>query len=187
MHPEKPYIRIVVAFFVLLIIVVIAAGIYRFDITGGDMHVSQPGSLDPKNATYQIDGKSVTLSSGTSVQDLAPGSASKITTKYFGNEATGDLNGDGKDDEAFIITQDMGGSGTFYYLAAEISGPNGYSGTNAVFLGDRIAPQPTSIMSGIITANYADRKPGEPMTASPSMGVSRHFHVENGMLTEIAK
>lgn len=105
-------------------------------------------------------------------------------TQYFGNEAWADLNGDGTEDVAFLLTQDGNGSGTMYYLVAALSDATGYKGTNAIFLGDRIAPQTTEIRDGTIVANYATRKEGEPMTARPSIGVSKLLTVENDMLVE---
>ena len=53
---------------------------------------------DPKNATYNIEGTPVTLVNGVSIVSAAPGSASKVTTRYFGNEVVHDLNGDGRPD-----------------------------------------------------------------------------------------
>src|SRR5574338_470368 len=64
---------------------------------------------DPQNATYLIEGKPVTLVNGMAEQEIAPGSASKQVTKYFGNEVQIDLNADGLMDSAFLLTQDGGG------------------------------------------------------------------------------
>jgi membrane-bound inhibitor of C-type lysozyme len=140
-----------------------------------------------KDGTYAIDGQDITLSNGASQIEAASGSASKIITKYFGNDATGDINGDGKPDIAFLLTQSGGGSGTFYYVVAALNTGEGYAGTNAVLLGDRIAPQTTEIQNGEIIVNYADRKAGEPMTAAPSVGVSKYLNIENGQLVEAKK
>jgi hypothetical protein len=137
-------------------------------------------AADYKNATYQVDGQSVTLVNGVSEVEAAPGSASKIVTRYFGNEAVGDLNGDGKQDVAFLITQEGGGSGTFFYEVAALLTDQGYLGTNAVLLGDRIAPQTTAIDNATIIVNYADRNPGESFSVAPSMGVSKYFKVTDG-------
>ena len=143
---------------------------------------------DYKNATYTIDGTPVTLVNGVSETPAAPGSASMVTVKYFGNDAKGDLNGDGIDDVAFLITQNSGGSGTFYYVAAALqNSAGGYTGTNAMLLGDRIAPQTTEIRDGEIIVNYTDRKPGQPMTTKPSVGVSKYFKLQNGGLVETTK
>lgn len=139
---------------------------------------------DYKNISYMIEGKEITLVNGYSEIEIAPGSASKIITKYFGNEAEGDVNGDGVSDISFLVTQESGGSGTFYYLVSAIKTDSGYKGTNAILLGDRISPQTTNYNNGEVVVNYADRKPGEPMTADPSVGVSRYFKVQGDFLVE---
>lgn len=141
-------------------------------------------SNDYKNATYTIEGNAVTLVNGEASSPGAPGSASMAETKYFGNDATGDLNSDGVPDVGFILTQSTGGSGTFYYAVAALKTADGYTGTNAVLLGDRIAPQTTQIKDGVLVVNYADRAPGEPMTAEPSVGVSKYLEIQNGTLAE---
>jgi hypothetical protein len=142
-------------------------------------------SLDYKNTTYAIEGTQVKLVNGESVVEAAPGSASKITTKYFGNVAKGDLNGDTIPDLAFLLTQNTGGSGTFYYVVVAIQNKDGsYSGSNAKLIGDRIAPQTTEISGNKITVNYANRKPGEPMTAQPTVGESAVFTYSNNQLRE---
>jgi hypothetical protein len=134
-------------------------------------------SISYKDATYIIEGNPVTLVNGNAEREVATGSASKIVTTYFGNEAVGDLDGDGKDDIAFLLTQNTGGTGIFYYVAVGLKTDTGYQGTNAVLLGDRIAPQTTEIRDGQITVNYAERAEGEPMTTQPSVGVSKYLKV----------
>jgi hypothetical protein len=103
-----------------------------------------------------------------------------LTTNYFGNRVDADFNGDGKIDSAFIITQTGGGSGTFFYLAHTLGG-------EAIFLGDRIAPQTTEWKNGEVIVNYADRKPTDPMTTQPSVGVTRYFKAEGATLVEVKK
>lgn len=115
-------------------------------------------SSDYKSAEYMIEGQRVTLGD---------------STKYFGNELMTDLDGDGVDDVVFIITQENGGSGTFYYVVAALNTPRGYVGSEAILLGDRIAPQTIEKGTGkIIVVNYADRATGEPFTTPPSVGKS---------------
>ena len=127
-------------------------------------------SFDPRNASYIIDGLSITLVDGVSEVEAAPGSASKIVTRYFGNEAVGDLNGDGRDDTVYLLSHSTGGSGLFYYAVAVLNKVDGYKVTNTFFVGDRISPQSTNIISSEIHVNFAERKPGEPMTVDPSQG-----------------
>src|SRR5690606_29172945 len=88
--------------------------------------------------------------------------------------------GDGDDDIAFILTQETGGSGTFFYAVAAIKTDYGYVGSDGYLLGDRIAPQSTDLSPNprhkyVVVFNYADRAPSEPMTAEPSVGKSAYL------------
>jgi heat shock protein HslJ len=128
---------------------------------------------DHRNIEYTIGGRTVVLVDGVAEEPAAPGSAARIVTRYFGNEARGDLNGDGRDDVAFLLTQEPGGSGTFFYAAAALDTPRGLVGSHAVLIGDRIAPQTTELRpDGMIVVNFADRAPGESFTTPPSVGKS---------------
>lgn len=165
-------------YLILIILVLVAViGFFGFKKTG-----KQVLAQDYKNATYIIDGQPVTLNNGLSEIAAAPGSATKIITRYFGNEVKHDLNDDGREDVAFLLTQETGGSGVFFYVVAALNTPAGYVGSSATFLGDRIAPQTTEMDEGktskgtnrqnVIVVNYAVRLPGEPFTTRPSMGKS---------------
>ena len=136
-----------------------------------------------KNATYTIESDVVALKDG-SLAIPAINSSDKITTQYFGNQAVGDVNGDDLPDIAFLLTQQTGGTGTFYYVAVLFTGGASYQRTNAVFIGDRVAPQTTEIRDGKIIVNYADRKEGEPMITRPSVGKSMYLVVKNGQLVK---
>jgi len=147
-------------------------------------------SKDVENGTYFIDGQLITLVNGVAENEVMPGSESKQITSYFGNEVEVDLNSDGLLDMAFLLQQENGGSGTFYYVAAAVKTADGYLGTNAIFLGDRIAPQSTNLDQNNPTrfvVNYVDRKEGEPMSSPPTEGVSKTFKFENGSLVEVAE
>ena len=75
---------------------------------------------DYKDTEYVIDGTRIKLENGLAETEAAPGSASKIVTRYFGNELKTDLDGDGSDDVVFLVTQERGGSGTFFYAVAAL-------------------------------------------------------------------
>lgn len=167
--------------FGLLVLIIVGVGFYLYSAptVGGQ----QPSATDPKNATYEIQEKDVTLKDGNSIVEDSP--ESRTITAYFGNEAKGDLDGDGDEDSAFILIQNGGGSGTFVYVVAALKDGDGYRGTNGILLGDRIAPQTTEIKDGEVIVNYADRKADEPMSAQPSVGVSLKVKVENGRLVVI--
>lgn len=129
-----------------------------------------------KDATYNIEGQSVKLTNGKSEVSIVPGSASKVVTTYFGNEVTHDFDNDGREDIAFLLAQNTGGSGTFYYVVVALNKEGGYVGGDATLIGDRIAPQTTEVDSrGFIVVNYADRKPGESFAVKPSVGKSLWF------------
>lgn len=81
-----------------------------------------------------------------------------------------------------VIASEPGGSGTFYYVAvAELDG-SVYTGSAGVLLGDRIAPQRVTFADGVVTVDYAERRPGEPMSAQPSVTASKRFVYRNGVL-----
>ena len=113
---------------------------------------------DYKEAEYVIEGERVLLGE---------------TVQYFGNEVTLDLNKDGREDVVFLVTSQPGGSATFVYAVAALNTERGYVGSQGLLLGDRIAPQTTEIRpNNIVLVNYADRAPGDPFTAEPSVGKS---------------
>ncbi len=175
---------------ILIIIAIIILGGADYFIYQSKTEIENPEetervALTPKNCAYIIEGKNITLEDGYSEEEIAPGSASKVITRYFGNEASKDFNGDGLSDIAFVLTQESGGSGTFYYIAVALGDFNGCKGTNAVFLGDRVAPQTTEIQDGKIIVNYADRKTDEAMTVLPSIGVTRQFVLEGMTLKDV--
>jgi hypothetical protein len=166
---------------VLVIVVLGLVGVFAYHVlkSSDDNRVVQVippvVSFDPANTTYTIDGQSVTLVNGKASVSAVPGSATQVTTSLFGKPTMGDLNHNSTTDAAVILVQNPGGSGTFYYVAAAIATASGTEGTNAILLGDRIAPQTLEIQNGTIIANYADRKPGQPMSKQPSVGVSKYF------------
>lgn len=164
---------------IVTIIILALIGFGMYQIRGTAPVTSTPVvESNPKNATYRIEGMPVTLKNGISEIPAAPGSASMITTQYFGNELKHDFDGDDRDDTAFILTQNTGGTGTFYYVVIALNTVNGYVGSDAFLLGDRIAPQPLNMSmdagkGNILVANYVDRNPGESFAISPSVGKSK--------------
>ena len=152
----------------MYVLPILTAGILLSACAPATAPTSNAGT-DPLNATYTLDGQSVTLQNGKSTQTI-PGSSAQIVTQNFAAPTYGELNGDSQKDASFILTQTNGGSGQFFYMVASLKTAAGFVGTNGVLMGDRIAPQgPLTITNGIIEVNYADRAAGEPMTAQPSV------------------
>jgi hypothetical protein len=164
----------------IALLAIAIGGFYVFSAEDRDENIA---SLDHRDATYLIEGVNVTLRDGTAKTDAKEGSASKVVTTYFGNELKTDLDGDGREDIAFLLTQQKGGSGTFFYVVAALNTVNGYVGSDGYLLGDRIAPQTTEASQNprhkhVIVVNYADRATGEPMTAKPSVGKSAYLKLD---------
>ena len=140
-------------------------------------------ATDYRNAEYVIEGQRITLADGLAEAEASPGSASRIVTRYFGNELKTDLNDDGREDVVFLLTQQRGGSGTFFYAVAALNTAAGYVGSDGYLLGDRIAPHTTVVSrdprhQNVIVVNYGDRRPDEPMTAQPSVGKSLYLKLD---------
>lgn len=139
--------------------------------------VTQPSATDYKNTTFNIEGRDVRLVNGTAA-------GGEMMTRYFGNDLKTDLNGDNIPDLAFLVTQEPGGSGTFFYVVGAVQQSDGtYIGSDGYLLGDRIAPQSTNLSQNprhknVIVVNYVDRAAGEPMTAQPSVGKSVYLKLD---------
>lgn len=148
--------------------------------------ISQPSSAkSPEQACYVIEKQEVCLIDGRIEVVAAPESATKITTSIFGRPVYGDLDGNGSSDAVMLLVQNSSGSGIFYYVAAALNANGGFSGTNAIFLGDRISPQNIQIRDGVIIADYAACGANEPMTTPPSIGISKHLALKENKLTEM--
>lgn len=143
--------------------------------------------VDPLNAYYLVDKNTIKLENGTYEKSIENSSAKEVI-KIFGNPVIGDLNGDGvQADAAIILTQDLGGSGTFYYLVASVKNFYGYKGSNAVFLGDRIEIDKLNIKNGIIELTYLDRAEKDSMADKPSIRKAFSLKVEGSVLVPITK
>ena len=145
----------------------------------------EAGSEDPLNAVYRIDETEIILRDGRFEILAAPGSESMLSAVVFDTPVFGDLDGDDIPDAALILVYQGGGSGTFYYLAAALKRGNGFRGTNAILLGDRIKPRAVRIQERTIIAEFLDRDAGEPMASAPTVAVSRAAVVEGDDLVEL--
>lgn len=130
-------------------------------------------SLLTKTATFTIDGQNQPLKQGRLVM--------------FDEPAYSDLDGDGDQDAVVILEAAPGGSGDFYYVAVAFNVNNSFQGSEGMLLGDRVTPQSVDIRNGVIIANFAVRKPGEPFTTEPSVGMSKYFRLVDGKLSEVPK
>lgn len=179
--------------FILVLVVIILATLYWAYKTNPKQKNGEQNNdvmsfvANPKNCSYRINKQNIQLVNGYAEEDVAPNSITKTITRYFGNEVSADFNNDGTLDTAFILTQSLGDATPFYYLAVALSDKGRCRGSNAVLLGDRIAPRTTEFINGNITANYITRDANETMTETPSIGASRYFQISGDTLIEVNK
>src|SRR5262249_40216891 len=74
------------------------------------------------------------------------------------------------------------GSGTFYYVAALLGTSPGVTVTPAVLLGDRIKVSSVRLDGRTLVVELLDRPAGQPMTASPTVAVTKRFGLSGGAL-----
>jgi hypothetical protein len=119
------------------------------------------------------------ISDNTFVQSAAVVRAvPKSQQKYFGDEAVGDLNGDNEDDVAFLINRKDDERGVLYYLVAALATSTGRTGTNLIFLGDKVIPQNITIIDRTIIIDTV---------AGPSVELERFYaQVIGGDLQKVA-
>jgi len=166
---------ILVLFFVLLI-----TGVISFDFISKEDIRFQPDVL---NIPYIINGESFALVNGKVEKEYAPGSATKNILSIFGEPVYGDFDNDGDVDAGVMLQHNPGGSGMFYYAVFVMNDKEASQPTNAILLGDRIAPQTIEAREGYVIYNYAERGVDEPMTTPPSIGKSLYVKYNSNIKT----
>jgi hypothetical protein len=141
-----------------------------------------------QNAEYASEftaSKKAKLAAGKYEESAAPGSASKVTVTLLAFPmAFGDLNGDGVDDAAVLLTTNSGGSGTFVVLNVVLNDKGAAKFASAVLLGDRVQPKTITIAGGVITVDEIRHSPTDPLCC-PTQQATLKFKLVDGKLTEI--
>lgn len=173
---------------IIWVVIVVGVAVVAFFMLNSYLYKQKQAVVasDYKNAEYVIAGERVKLVDGYAETQIENSSA-KTITRYFGNEVMTDLNSDGREDVVFLITQETGGSGVFYYAVAALKTEGGYVGSQALFLGDRIAPQTTELSQNpqhknVIVVNYADRAQGEGFAVAPRVGKSIYLKLDTASM-----
>ena len=171
---------------IILVLIVLAVGGIYFSRNSGTDVANNPSNTgefrpDPSSATFAFDDGEFTLSNGK-YESEKDGIFEEIT--LLEESATGDLNGDNKEDTAVLLARNSGGSGVFVSAAAYVSGPVGYKGTKTIYIGDRISPTSVTISNGVVTVNFLDRREDEPFSAEPTVPTSKQFVFKNGEFVE---
>lgn len=146
---------------------------------------AQKGGLtldSARSATYVVEGERVTLADGRSEQPI-PDSVAKNITEATDHASLGDVAG--KKVAAVVLRQTTGGTGTFYYIAAVTDTAGTPTGTDAVFIGDRITIKGVGIKDGAVTVTYLDRPEGTPMSTAPTAEKMKKYILSGNTLAEI--
>ena len=131
---------------------------------------SAQAPADPANAGYYIDGIVYTLVNGELEQAIED-STTVNKFKLLDFKAVGDINKDGTDDVAVVLTNDAGGSGTFYYLAIFTSGSSPVI-ENTSYLGDRIVVKDITFTNNQFQVKYLDRDSESDMASDPTIEIT---------------
>lgn len=146
---------------------------------------------DYKNTSYTIDGQRVLLKEGYSTTEqnsMLEGTGTPVVTvSIFGKEIVTDFDQNTFTDTASILKSESSATSTYYYIAMALSDGTSVSGTNAIFIGDRITPLTSVYKDGEIVISYYDRGVNEPVTVKPTRMMTRHFKLLNGRLVEVLK
>jgi hypothetical protein len=136
-------------------------------------------------------------------QPVQPGDVTADGAVSLLASVSGDLNGDGRDDQAAVLILNSVGSGTFYHLNAFLDDGNGaWRLVGEEFLGDRVtfdfldiyAEGSTSSITGIpihpddfgnLVVAFFTRSREQSFSEEPSLYLTRHWKVENGVLVVI--
>jgi hypothetical protein len=158
------------AFLSLTVVSVAVVGFIWFNFANRPGVHGDPGlSTGVKNLVVTIGDRTFTMSNGFAAQQEVSGSAAQNTIRIIGEPAPGDANRDGHRDAALLIENDLGGSGRFYYAVLAVNENGSYRATNALLMGDRIAPLTVDFLDWRFVYNYLARQSGEPMTENPSV------------------
>ena len=98
----------------------------------------------------------------------------------------GDLDGDGVEDAAAILSASTGGSGSFVYLAAASGASGSPRNVGTVLLGDRVDVRGFEIDGGNIRLRLIEAGPNDP-ACCPTQQVLRVFGVGNGALLPLGR
>ena len=139
-----------------------------------------------RNTAYDgILDEAVLLEGGTyEGEPFVSGGASRPVVILLPEPITfGDLNGDGQADAAVILVSDLGGSGSFVYLAA-VESRNGVAENVAtLLLGDRVQVKSLEVEDGRLVASLLSHAPDDP-TCCPSLETTRTFLLRDELLVD---
>ncbi len=158
----------------------------------GDSSASDSSTSGPTEPAYVING-----------QHVEPGQAGPDGTASLHASVGGDLNQDGRDDRAVILTLDSSGSGVFYHLNVFLDdGAGGWRLGGEEFLGDRIkfdfldiyAEGSVSAITGVpihpddygqLVVAFFVHSSDQSFSDEPSLYLTRHWRLGDDRLVPV--
>ncbi|MBP6948657.1 MAG: hypothetical protein KBC41_03470 [Candidatus Pacebacteria bacterium] len=135
--------------------------------------------MNPKNTSYTIEGKEIYLKDGEFLD-------TDYAFLYFGKELRLDLDGNTKEDSAFILTaSSTSSSEVLYYLVVALSKDGDYRGTNGVLLGENITPISTEFKNNAIFVTYTEKEKQNKQVVIKE--ISRSFSITESTLVELSQ
>ena len=134
-----------------------------------------------RNAPYALgilDSRQVVPLTNGVYETGVPGGADFISVRVLDFVANGDLNGDGRDEVAALVSENYGGTGVFVFLVvyADVDGTLTYQ--NSVIVDDRPQVNALSIENGEIFLDAVVHGTDEPMCC-PTLRTARHYHLSS--------
>ena len=131
-----------------------------------------------RNAEYTFFREKVRLSDGFFSRKLEIGQEAWRLREPL---AFGDLDGDGVDDAAVVLTYNGGGSGTFYGLLAVVNENGAPLHVASIGLGDRIRLNSLAITAGVITVKMVAHGPNDGLCC-PTQETTATFRLDGKTL-----
>ncbi len=142
-----------------------------------------------KNAEYFIVeyDERIQLQNGYYFKPWQPNSATGLEVQIYNSKvAFGDLNNDGKEDAALVLTASGGGSGSFRSLVVMLNEEGKPLYLTEESLGDRVVVNSINIESGIIILNMIVHAPGDGLCC-PSLEKIFKYRLSENQLLKISE
>jgi hypothetical protein len=136
------------------------------------------------NAQYQLgatDALQVVQLTDGKFQQGTPGGADSISVAVSDFMAVGDLNSDGTDEVAALVSENYGGTGVFVFLAVYANENGTLTFQNSTMVDDRPQLKALSIENGEIFLEAVIHGPDEPMCC-PTLRTTRHYRFADNQL-----
>jgi immunoglobulin-like protein involved in spore germination len=136
------------------------------------------------NAQYQLgatDALQVVQLTDGKFQQGTPGGADSVSVAVSDFIAVGDLNADGTNEVAALVSENYGGTGVFVFLAVYANQNGTLTFQNSTMVDDRPKLNTLSIEGGEIYLDAVIHGPDEPMCC-PTLRTTRHYRFADNQL-----